>query len=100
MARAWVEPSAFVRLAISGLVLLVTAQALINMGVNVGLLPAKGMTLPFISYGGSSAIGTSIAFGFLLALTRRRTDQARGGTAFRPARQMPLDRAVQGIKPT
>ncbi|MFO1172780.1 MAG: putative peptidoglycan glycosyltransferase FtsW [Hyphomicrobiaceae bacterium] len=100
MARAWIEPSPFVRLAISGLVLLVSAQALINMGVNVGLLPAKGMTLPFISYGGSSTVGTSIAFGFLLALTRRRTDQARPGAAFRPVRQMPLDRTVQGTRPT
>jgi cell division protein FtsW len=73
-AHQWSEPNAFIRLAVSGLAVLIAAQALINMGVNVGLLPAKGMTLPFISYGGSSLIGTSIAFGFLLALTRRRVD--------------------------
>lgn len=100
MAHAWREPSPFVRLAISGLVFLVAAQALINMGVNVGLLPAKGMTLPFISYGGSSLAGTSIAFGFLLALTRRRADQARGGSAYRPVRQLALDPAAEGARPT
>jgi cell division protein FtsW len=88
MAHAWSEPSPFVRLAVCGLVLLVGAQALINMGVNVGLLPAKGMTLPFISYGGSSLIGTSIAFGFMLALTRRRPDQAMPGSGLRPARRL------------
>ncbi len=52
-------------------------RRLINMGVNVGLLPAKGMTLPFISAGGSSMLAVSITLGMLLALTRRRPDVAR-----------------------
>jgi cell division protein FtsW len=64
------------RLAIIGLALVFSIQALINMGVNAGLLPAKGMTLPFISAGGSSTIAVSITLGMLLALTRKRTDLA------------------------
>jgi cell division protein FtsW len=47
-------------------------QALINMAVNVGLLPAKGMTLPFISYGGSSLLAMALTMGFVLGLTRKR----------------------------
>ncbi len=47
-------------------------QAAINMAVNLQLMPAKGMTLPFISYGGSSLISLALGFGFLLAVTRRR----------------------------
>jgi cell division protein FtsW len=73
-ARAWSEPDAFARLAVIGLALLIVLQALINMGVNVGLLPAKGMTLPFVSAGGSSTLATSLTAGMLLALMRRRPD--------------------------
>lgn len=59
------------RLGVQGLALVFGLQALINMGVNVGLLPAKGMTLPLISAGGSSLIAIFMTLGFLLALTRR-----------------------------
>jgi cell division protein FtsW len=48
------------------------AQAFINVGSSLNLIPPKGMTLPFISYGGSSLLGTSISVGMLLALTRSR----------------------------
>lgn len=65
------EPDAATRLAIQGLAILFGLQALINMAVNVGLMPAKGMTLPFISAGGSSMIGIGLTLGMLLALTRR-----------------------------
>lgn len=62
----------FCSLAITGLIMLFGLQASINMAVNVHLMPAKGMTLPFISYGGSSLVSLALACGFLLALTRRR----------------------------
>lgn len=62
----------FVRLAVTGLALLFGIQAAINMMVNLHMMPAKGMTLPFISYGGSSLLSLAIGTGFLLALTRRR----------------------------
>ncbi len=71
------EPDAAVRLGVAGLALLFGLQALINMGVNIGLLPAKGMTLPFISAGGSSTLAVSVTLGMALALTRRRPGMAR-----------------------
>jgi cell division protein FtsW len=83
------EPDAATRLAIQGLALLFGLQALINMAVNVGLIPAKGMTLPFISAGGSSMIAVSITLGMLLALTRRRPDRLHLDPArLRPAVDM------------
>lgn len=66
------ERDPFIRLAGTGLAAMFGVQALINMGVAVRLLPAKGMTLPFVSYGGSSLIATGIAVGMLLAFTRTR----------------------------
>ncbi|MEC8666700.1 MAG: FtsW/RodA/SpoVE family cell cycle protein, partial [Pseudomonadota bacterium] len=66
------ERDPFIRLAGTGLACVFGVQAMINMGVAVRLLPAKGMTLPFISYGGSSVIASGIAVGMLLALTRTR----------------------------
>lgn len=66
------ERDPFARIAGTGLACAFGVQALINMGVAVRLLPAKGMTLPFVSYGGSSVIASGIAIGMLLALTRAR----------------------------
>jgi cell division protein FtsW len=65
------EEDTFVVLATAGLVGQFGLQALINMMVNVQLAPSKGMTLPFISYGGSSMVALSIGMGLLLAFTRR-----------------------------
>jgi cell division protein FtsW len=62
----------FCRLAAIGLTALFGFQAVINMMVNVHLMPAKGMTLPFISFGGSSLLSLALAMGFLMAVTRRR----------------------------
>ena len=72
LVRLTRERDAFVRLAGTGLVCMVSAQAIINMGVAVRLLPTKGMTLPLVSYGGSSLIATGITLGVLLAFTRTR----------------------------
>jgi cell division protein FtsW len=66
------ERDTFIRLAGAGLACTFGVQAMINMGVAVRLLPAKGMTLPFVSYGGSSLIAGGIAMGMLLAFTRTR----------------------------
>jgi cell division protein FtsW len=66
----------FCRFAAAGLVMLFGIQSAINMAVNVHLMPAKGMTLPFISYGGSSLISLGLAIGFLLALLRKRPGAA------------------------
>jgi cell division protein FtsW len=65
------EEDVFVILAAAGLVGQFGLQALINMAVNVQIAPSKGMTLPFISYGGSSMVALSIGMGLLLAFTRR-----------------------------
>ena len=65
------EQDEFKLLAASGLAVQFGAQALVSMAVNTGLAPSKGMTLPFISYGGSSLIALSIGMGLLLAFTRR-----------------------------
>ena len=72
LLRLMVERDIFVRLAGTGIASLFGMQAMINIGVAVRLLPAKGMTLPFISYGGSSLIAGGIGLGMLLAFTRSR----------------------------
>jgi cell division protein FtsW len=76
----------FVILASGGLLTMFGLQAFVNMGSTIHLLPTKGMTLPFISYGGSSLLSMGIAMGMLLGLTRRqgRSGIARGGLSIRP----------------
>ena len=91
------EPRPANRIAIQGLVIMFGLQALVNMGVNVGLLPATGMTLPFISAGGSSILAISITLGMVLALTRRRADSASfERSEFTPATSQPHDATVIG----
>ncbi len=72
LIRLMRERDPFIRLAGTGLACMFAVQAMINMGVAVRLLPAKGMTLPFVSYGGSSLIAGGMAVGMLLAFTRTR----------------------------
>lgn len=72
LGLALAQQDTFARLAGSALAIQFGAQAAINIGVNLSLLPPKGMTLPFISYGGTSMVATAIGMGLMLALTRKR----------------------------
>ena len=72
LAHAMRNEDPFARFATAGLAILFGTQSAINMAVNLALIPAKGMTLPFISYGGSSMISIAYGMGMLLALTRER----------------------------
>src|SRR6185369_12175291 len=72
LSRAYRNEDMFSRFAASGLAIMFGVQAAINMSVNLQLIPAKGMTLPFISYGGSSIVSLAYGVGMMLALTRLR----------------------------
>jgi cell division protein FtsW len=76
LARAMRNDDAFTRFAAAGLAILFGIQSAINVAVNLHLIPAKGMTLPFISYGGSSMLSLAYAMGMLLALTREQPHAA------------------------
>ena len=76
LRRAAGERDLFQALAAAGLAIQFGAQALVNMGSSLGLLPTKGMTLPFISYGGSSLLASAVTIGLLLSLTRARPRNA------------------------
>jgi len=76
-AKAVTLKSVFAQCAVCGLAALIGLQSFINIGVNLRALPAKGMTLPFISYGGSSLVAASLTVGLILALTRRQDRAAR-----------------------
>src|SRR3954463_11615260 len=85
LSRAYATEDLFARFAASGLAILFGIQAAINISVNLQLIPAKGMTLPFVSYGGSSMVSLAYGVGMMLALTRLRprteieaTDAAAG----------------------
>jgi len=78
MVKAMSENNLFILLAVSGLLVQFGLQALINMASNLDLIPTKGMTLPFISYGGSSLLAIALGIGMLLALTRRRIGKVDG----------------------
>ncbi len=74
LTKAMKEENLFVQLAVGGLTVQFGLQAMINMASSLRMMPTKGMTLPFISYGGSSLVALGVGMGMLLALTRRRRD--------------------------
>ncbi|MCA0202434.1 MAG: putative lipid II flippase FtsW [Proteobacteria bacterium] len=74
LTKAMREENLFVLLAVGGLAVQFGLQAMINMASSLHMMPTKGMTLPFISYGGSSLVALGVAVGMILALTRRRRD--------------------------
>jgi cell division protein FtsW len=88
LSRAMAAQDPFARYAAAGLAILFGTQSAINMSVNLHLIPAKGMTLPFISYGGSSLLSLAYGMGMVLALTRERPQAEQfgrhGGQARRP----------------
>ena len=69
--KIFLEKDEFVKLALSGLVALLIIQTFIHIGVNIRLIPTTGMTLPFLSYGGSSLIGSAFIAGIILNFTRK-----------------------------
>ena len=85
LSRALRNEDAFTRFGASGLAILFGTQSAINMSVNLHLIPAKGMTLPFISYGGSSLLSLAYGMGILLALTRERPRAELLASGFTPA---------------
>ena len=71
------EKNLFLTLTLGGLISQFTLQALVNMGSALKLIPTKGMTLPFLSYGGSSLLGTALTTAIILSMTRKRSDDSR-----------------------
>ncbi|MFC3208426.1 putative lipid II flippase FtsW [Aquamicrobium soli] len=90
LSTALKEQDDFSRYAVGGLVTVFGLQSAINMCVNLQLMPAKGMTLPFISYGGSSQIAIAVSMGMVLALTRRKP-QKRRRIGYSSASMMPAE---------
>ncbi len=89
MRRAMKLTDSFEQTAAAGLFMLIGLQASINVAVNLNLIPTKGMTLPFISYGGSSMVAMGLTMGFALALTRRRPGAYEPGASL-PGRRRRL----------
>lgn len=93
MIGAQRQSSLFARLAVSTLALQFALQCAINLAVNLNLMPPKGMTLPFVSYGGTSMLAVAFGMGLILALTRKRPEEriASGLPAYRPMGIVPAE---------
>ena len=89
MRKAMKLNDSFEQTAAAGLFMLIGLQASINVAVNLNLIPTKGMTLPFISYGGSSMMAMGLTMGFALALTRRRPGAYEPGASLPDRRILP-----------
>ena len=87
LAGAQQQQSLYARLAVSTIAIQFGLQCAINLAVNLNLIPPKGMTLPFVSYGGTSTIAIAFGMGLMLALTRKRPEErmATGLPAYRPS---------------
>jgi cell division protein FtsW len=87
MSGAQRQSTLYARLAVSTLAIQFGLQCAINLAVNLNLIPPKGMTLPFVSYGGTSTIAIAFGMGLMLALTRKRPEErmATGLPAYRPS---------------
>ena len=72
--KFYLEKNEKIKLILAGSITLILVQALIHLGVNIRLFPTTGMTLPYLSYGGSSIIGVSILSGVILNLTKRKVN--------------------------
>ncbi|WP_420471338.1 MULTISPECIES: FtsW/RodA/SpoVE family cell cycle protein [unclassified Brevundimonas] len=88
MRRAMKLNDPFEQVAAAGLFMLIGLQACINIAVNLNLIPTKGMTLPFISYGGSSMLAMGLTMGFALSLTRRRPGAYEPGASLGERRRI------------
>jgi cell division protein FtsW len=70
--KIFIERQEFIKISLIGLISLLIFQTFIHLGVNVRLLPTTGMTLPFLSYGGSSLIGSALLAGIILNFTKTK----------------------------
>jgi cell division protein FtsW len=93
MSAAQQQQTLYARLAVSTLAIQFGLQCAINLAVNLNLIPPKGMTLPFVSYGGTSTIAIAFGMGLMLALTRKRPEErmATGLPAYRGAAVVPAE---------
>jgi cell division protein FtsW len=95
LGKAMKLNDSFEQTAAAGLFMLIGLQATINVAVNLNLIPTKGMTLPFVSYGGSSMLAMGLTMGFALALTRRRPGAYEPGANLRSPLRRPLRRLLR-----
>lgn len=95
-SRVLREDDLFILLAVAGLLVQFGLQAIINIATNLNMMPPKGMTLPFVSYGGSSTLALAIGMGMMLALTRERPGAGRSRHSARKYRPVSSSHLLEG----